>query len=132
MKHAVEIRVGGVLEIRQCWRVPQDYANTVARDSQKDGYESLPGREGFSADVLSSSVAKRTVKHFGLVDMIVADQLFAQRKLVAVRLPSHLKNGFSWTDKLLWLFMALNTPLHVERIHLQHKRHLINAPMTDF
>jgi hypothetical protein len=87
---------------------------------------------GLSADVLSSSVANRTVSHFGFVDVVVAEQVLTHGKLVTFRLPPHLKHMFPWTDELLWLLMTLNAPLHIERIHFPHQRHLVNTSVTGF
>src|SRR5438045_587934 len=46
------------------------------------------------------------------------------------RLVTHRENLRARTDVVLWIAMAVDAPLHLERVLLHHERHLIDAPMA--
>ena len=62
--------------------------------------------------------------------MILRRKLLADFGLVGGRLPIHIGDLIVWAQILLRVAMAIETPLHSQRLGLKHERHLIDLAVA--
>ena len=64
------------------------------------------------------------------VDVIAHFEVAPDRELIGWRKPVHVKNLLVGPKESFRLAMAIETPLHVERVFLPHEGHLIHRSVT--
>ncbi len=62
--------------------------------------------------------------------MVFLDQPLSQCALVFLWLPIHTEDELAWPDEPFRFTMALQAPLHLERLRLPHQRHAVHPAMT--
>jgi hypothetical protein len=64
------------------------------------------------------------------LNLVFRRQFFADLRLIRRSLPIHIENLIAWPQNLLWIAMAVQTPLHQQRRGLKHQRHLVDLTVT--
>ena len=77
-----------------------------------------------------SSVAHAAIGQLLGVDMVVLDQFAALRELIHRRQPVHVENLAARTDIICGFPVAIEAPLHEERVGLPHERHLLHLAVA--
>ena len=62
--------------------------------------------------------------------MIFVHELAALSELIGARLPIHVENLFSRTDKSFGLLVTVEAPLHVEAVFFPRQRHCVHKAMA--
>ena len=78
--------------------------------------------------IINSPVARRARRQ--TLDRVFPDQLRPKVGLRDRRAIAHREDLVAWADKLLRGTVALDAPLHLQGILLEHQRHLIDTPVT--
>ena len=80
---------------------------------------------------VSLTVTSRTTdQHVGRLNFVFLDELRAFDCLIEVFRPIHLEDLVLWTDEILRIAMALETPFHLERVNLPGLRHQVDAAVA--
>src|SRR5919197_233403 len=82
---------------------------------------------GSGASVVASGAARELT---GWRDVIGFHQLLSQCDGVAWWLPVHAEDVLTGPDEALWMAVAVQAPLHEQRLFLPHQRHRVNPPMA--
>ena len=64
------------------------------------------------------------------IDVVLRDQLLSLAMPISRWVPRHVVNFIARPDVVLRCAMAIETPLHVKRLRLANKRHLIDSAVT--
>jgi len=75
-------------------------------------------------------MAIRAIQKTSHIDVIGDQKLLSSRDLVRGRLPIHVEDAFAGTNVILRLSMAIDTPLHLQRLRSPHQWHLIDLTVT--
>ena len=73
---------------------------------------------------------RTTGQHVCRLNLVVFDEFWTFDRLIKVLRPVHLEDFVFWTDEILGLAMALETPFHLERVDLPGLRHQVDSTVT--